>query len=138
MKTAYREPYIPENLRDQDWKAIYDKRFYINDIEVVLPDDIYRSVELENCLLVLISPRCDIRDKTIFDINRNIWCFNEEGEKVWEVEDRLVSMQCTGYEVDPYIGMGIKEEGIMVRTFGGFYGYLDIKTGKVANWKWSR
>ena len=47
-------------------------------------------------------------------------------------------MKCEGYEVDPYTGFYKEDEKIIVTTFDGFYGELDIDTGKVKDWKWLR
>ncbi|NDC83800.1 hypothetical protein EB093_09110 [bacterium] len=60
MRLEFFEPNIPENLRDQDWKAVHDKRFLFNGKEILLPDDIYQVQEIGNRLLILISPRSPI------------------------------------------------------------------------------
>ena len=92
-----------------------------------------------NKVLVLISPRCTIRDSKEFSINRNIWCYNEYGEKEWEVENRLISMDCENKKaIDPYTGFWKEGGKWMVHTFGGFVGDLDVETGKVINWHWKR
>ena len=115
----------------------------IDNVEITVPDEIYQFEKIDTTLLIVVDFFSDIKDINVLNLNRNIWCYNEKGEKEWEIMDMFESEEMKNkdtvkYRVEPYTGIWKEEEKIKVSTFGGFTGVLDIKTGKVSNWSWSR
>ena len=141
MKYKFYEPEVFMNNAEKaehKWRDTKDRTFEIGVKRITLPANVYSYLEQGERLLVTVGTRLIERDRPGYNRNRNIWCYNAQGEKIWEIEDRLLSMKCEGYEVDPYVGIKDYGDRVLVRTYGQFIGELDIETGKVSNWRWER
>ena len=126
--------FYPIELTEEEkdfWRPKWKSEFKIGQKTIKVPGEIYNYLEIEGkiCLTITSIP--------LINRNRNIWSYNEKGEKEWEIEARCKSMGENEF-VDPYTGFYKEEEKIIVTTFDGFYGELDVETGKVKDWKWSR
>ena len=131
---------LEQKERWGDVAPMYTSKFVINSLDLEVPDHIDQIEMIDGFVLIVITIRSSAKT---FNLNRNIWCYNEKGEKEWEIMDMFESEEMKNkdtvkYRVEPYTGIWKEEEKIKVSTFGGFTGVLDIKTGKVSNWSWSR
>ena len=142
MNIEFKKLNIPKE-NEKYLQAQYHSTFMIDNVEITVPDEIYQFEKIDTTLLIVVDFFSDIKDINVLNLNRNIWCYNEKGEKEWEIMDMFESEEMKNkdtvkYRVEPYTGIWKEEEKIKVSTFGGFTGVLDIKTGKVSNWSWSR
>ncbi len=133
--------------------------FSLNDKIITVPEEIHKAFEIEKICLVHFRSDSEVNAaKKGYDGSRNIWAFNEQGEKLWEIEGAVESVVRQRIEkegfprerfykdgvlragYDTYVALGQGKSGteyegrVGAGTFGGFSGEVDIKTGKVSHW----
>ena len=148
------------DLTDEEkkfWRPKFRNFFLINDKKIFVPEDIWKVEVIDD--ICFVNFRSDSKQKCMekgYTGTRNIWAFNEKGEKLWEIEDANESLihqrilegypREKFYEEDgitskaytPYTGFNIGKQQhvgkIFVTTSSNFTAELDIKTGKVFDW----
>lgn len=149
-----------QRLNKDTWKLfrpLYQKTFYINDISITVPNSIYKAEEVDGICLVLFTSDSEQMSKIKgYDRGRNIWAFNEKGEKLWEIEDagKSIARQKISnglprekfYENgelkvdyrDTYAGFNVGKQQyagkVFITTSCNFTAELDIKTGRAFDW----
>jgi len=121
---------------------VYESTFFINDHQEKLPCPVISYLVVDDKCLVFLDTDDDFCKS--HDRARSIWCYDSSGKKFWEIEDAHWSVcrqkkKKYPYQIDKYAGMHQRDDGVvLVYTWGGFTGELDIETGLVSNWMWSK
>lgn len=97
--------------------------------KVIMPED--------NLLIFLLNVYHVSLDETDYNQNRNIFCINESGEVVWQIEE-VPEKYCRFYNgeimKEPFMGLWIDEKGVLKVGSSSAYDFdVDIKTGKLSN-----
>lgn len=103
--------------------SVKDNTLFINSKYVKFGFDIRCTIEYKKHVLVLLSIPF-----TRNDIN-NIYCINQLGEIVWQVED--LNFLYPNLKNLPYEQMGIKDDILYASDFYGRNYSIDLDTGKI-------
>jgi len=103
--------------------TVNENTLIINSRNIKFGFDIRCTIEYKKYVLVLLSIPF-----TKSDIN-NIYCVNEFGELVWQVED--LNLLYPNLKNLPYEQMGIKDGILYASDFYGRSYSIDLDTGKI-------
>jgi len=142
----------PELDKDEDGRPLdnegyirydrYKNYFFIDWHQIKLSCPVTSYLVVDDKCLVFLDTDDDFCKS--HDVARSIWCYDSSGEKLWEVEDAFLSLcrqrkKKYPYLLNAYSGMHQRDDGIiLVYTEDGFTGELDIETGLVGNWAFTR
>jgi hypothetical protein len=105
--------------------TIDKNRLYINESFIYeFESEIQETLQSDSSIFVLI------RNKTNEIYNRNLFCFNNEGQLVWRNEDFFKSLEKPDYA--HYVYIWFKDEGLWGKNYFGTYDHkIDMDTGKI-------
>ena len=94
--------------------------------EVILtaPQAIQKLVEVDDLLIIQMPGY--VKDQEY--IRANVWCFDKNGKKLWEVEP---VKPATKY--DSYSNTYIQDGKLFVVSGSGICSEIDVRTGKILN-----
>jgi hypothetical protein len=121
-----------------NYKIINDRTININNVLISFPcsisRDIYKNPFIfckDGLVIINFYPRTDEEAKEISNnknnIQRNIWAYDLNGVKVWEIAESPAS----SYKTNPYISIYEENGKIIAGSIGGFDHVVDISTGSV-------
>lgn len=94
---------------------------------------IHEALEIKDRMLVLLSTpgRKDISKETK---NRNIFCLNERGDILWQIQDQVETFSVKIPDDNPFVGIDVFEgKRLVATTWKGYYYDVDLETGKLSN-----
>ncbi len=120
--------------------TVSGKTLTINGRELTFEQEIYQSVELPDRVIVLLHPGDFAKDDPLKGCN--IIALDEDGEMLWRIQDRGVTLTTKdGKEIsESYTGLGLAkdEKTVRVSTPFGFLYELDPETGQISNPKFTK
>ena len=102
-------------------------------VEKEFPFDVWETLQVGKKLLVLLDTlgRRDIPKETK---NRNIFCLNERGDILWQIQDPVETFSIKKPDDNPFVGINVFEgRRLVATTWKGFYYDVDLETGKLSN-----
>ena len=94
----------------------------VNGKEVVFPFPASESIFLKNKLIVCLKP------KVGEVLNRNVFCVDDKGEIVWQIEESPHG----GVKEKPYISIYLSNNTPVAKNWIGVDYYIDIDDGSIS------
>lgn len=104
--------------------AIDGNELEIDGTDITVPDEISDVLEIAG--LVIIRQRSLGRDASVG--NRNIWAFDRDGAKLWEVEEEPPAGNNTE---NPFISIWEEKGGLWTRCWNNHEHRVDLQTGNL-------
>lgn len=103
----------------------------LDNISVITKYPIKKVEKLNNKYVVLLKiPRVELG----FEELNNILCFDENGNKCWQISNNMPS-DIISKEQMPYVAIQVMDEKLYATDFWGRRFYVDIDTGRLIDVK---
>lgn len=70
--------------------------------------------------------------------NRNIFCLNEKGEILWQIQDPDERNSVVKKTDSPFVGIYTKKEALRVANWNSYDYDVDLNTGNISNAEFSK
>lgn len=100
---------------------------YIKNHKIELPYPVRQIVEIDNLFVIRVEPPINQ------NFNRNIYCFSNEPELIWVIEEDKFDG-----EENPYVSIFVEDGKLIAGCWKGMDYIVSLETGQISPYKFTK